>query len=167
MNKKYKIPVILYETDEQNIPYIEVEKNDEMPPVLFIQEYKHTGEFEPDDEGKENPIVDITIHMYANMNVLSKSLTPEKYDEVRVAMGLKPLNEAKAEGQKILNKVYDNVNQNFIDKVSEKNNFVKEINEKLTEKFYKSQEENNINNNNKVKLQYEIVDDEDESEINK
>lgn len=142
MQKKHKIPVILYEGDDQVLPYIEVEQDEEMPPVLFIQEYKHTGELEPDGSGNEQPIVEMTIHMYADMEFLSKKLTSERYDEVRVAMGLEPLKKAREEGQKVMDKVFENVNKRAEDALLEKNKAKEEVarrlNEKLTEKFFPS-----------------------------
>jgi hypothetical protein len=141
MQKKYKVPVILYESDEQVLPYIEVQKEDEMPRVLFLQEYKHTGETEPDSSGNEQPIVDISIHMYADMEFLSKKLTPSMYDEVRMAMGLEPLKKAREKGQKII----DNANENLVKKTESvmaekekaKEEIARRLNEKLTEKFFK------------------------------
>lgn len=168
MQKKYKIPVILYETEEQALPYIEVEKDDDMPPVLFIQEYKHTGEIEPDDQGNEQPIVDMTVHMYADMEFLSNKLTPEMYDDVRVAMGLKPLQQAREEGQKVLDKVYSNVNQRVEEARSEqgkaKEELARKLNERLTNRFYKAEEEEEPKQNDKFKLQFEVVDEENEEQ---
>jgi len=89
-NKKYKVPIILYESEEQALPYIEVLEQEEMPPTLFIQEYKHTGEIEPGLNGEDQLIVDMSIHMFVDMEVLADKLTPERYDEVRVAFGLQP-----------------------------------------------------------------------------
>lgn len=145
MQKKHKIPVILYEGDDQVLPYIEVEQQDEMPAVLFIQEYKHTGETEPDGSGNEQPIVEMSIHMYADMEFLSKKLTPERYDEVRVAMGLEPLKKAREEGQKVMNKIYENVNKRAEEALQSKNKAKDEVarrlNEKLTEKFFPAKDE--------------------------
>lgn len=167
MEKKYKIPVILYETEEQTLPYIEVEQNDSMPPVLFIQEFKFTGEFEPDAQGSEQPIVDMSVHMYANMEFLSNKLSSETYDDVRVAMGLKPLQQAREEGQKVLDKIYSNVNKKFEETRSEQNkakeDLARKLNERLTEQFYKAEtEEEEPKQKDKFNLQFEIVDEKDE-----
>jgi len=143
MNKKYKVPVILYESDEQTMPYIEVEKDDTMPPALFIQQYKKTGEVEPDERGNEQAIVDIYVHMYVDMEVLSKKLSPEHYDEVRVALGLKPLSEARKEGEKIMERVNQNVSSIVEDKLLNKDKTKEEALSKLTEglasKFFKAE----------------------------
>jgi hypothetical protein len=111
VNKQPQLPVILYEEpsgkNERGIsmPYIEVPKGGQMPPMLFIFEYKHTGETEPDDRGREVAIVDQIPHKYVDMEYLKEKLTPELNDQIRVALGMKPLQVAKQEGQKILDKV--------------------------------------------------------------
>lgn len=111
-----KLPVILYEEplpgEEPNpIPYIEVKKDEEMEPVLFISEYKETGEFEIDPEQGSVQIVDMLIHAYASMDRLKSVLSPERFDEVRVALGMQPLQEASEAGQKVLDKVGANAQQ--------------------------------------------------------
>jgi len=142
--KQAKIPVILYESEEQALPYIEVEEGEEMPDALFIQEYKHTGEYEPDQSGEEAPIVDILMHMYVNMSTLQKKLSPELNDDVRVAIGLQPLAKARVEGQKIMDRVYGNVNkrmeESHANKEQVKEELGRRLNEKLTEKFFKTEE---------------------------
>jgi hypothetical protein len=139
--KRYKIPVILYESEEQAIPYVEIQEGDEMPPTIFLQEYKHTGEFEPDSNGSEQPIVDMTMHMFVDMDVLSKKLSPSLYDEVRTSIGLQPVKKAREEGQKILDRVYQNVNQQtetaLEQKEQTKEELSRRLNEKLSEKFFK------------------------------
>jgi hypothetical protein len=111
VNKQPQLPVILYEEPSGkndrgiSMPYIEVQKGGQMPPMLFIFEYKHTGETEPDDRGREVAIVDQIPHKYVDMEYLKEKLTPELNDQIRVALGMKPLQVAKQEGQKILDKV--------------------------------------------------------------
>ena len=160
--KQHKIPVILYESEEQNIPYIEIQEDEEMPKALFIQEFKHTGEFEPDSSGNDAPIVDMRVRMYIDMEHLSVKLTPERYDEVRVAVGLKPLQEAKEEGQKILDKVMGNVNSQVQDTLDQKKKVKEELNkrlnERLADKFF-GQSEDETEQQDNFKLQFSIVDD--------
>lgn len=116
LNKKMdKIPVILYEESlngswESSIPYIEVQENETMPSALFIQEYRFTGETEPDHEGNEAPCYDAYMHMYLNMEELKKKLDPKLLDQVRKALGMKPLKTARAEGSKILSAAVENTN---------------------------------------------------------
>src|SRR5690349_14627413 len=112
MNKteKYEIPEILYEEPvpghaPNKIPYIEVQQDKTMPPVLFIFEYKHTGETEPGSNGEPVSIVDQIPHKYVDMEFLKSNLSSELNDLVRIAIGLKPLEEAKRKGQDILDKV--------------------------------------------------------------
>jgi len=111
VNKQPQLPVILYEEPSGkndkgiSMPYIEVQKEGQMPPMLFIFEYKHTGETEPDDRGREVAIVDQIPHKYVDMEYLKDRLSPELNDQIRVALGMKPLQVAKQEGQKILDKV--------------------------------------------------------------
>jgi len=111
VNKQPQLPVILYEEPSGkndkgiSMPYIEVPKEGQMPPMLFIFEYKHTGETEPDERGREVAIVDQIPHKYVDMEYLKDRLSPDLNDQIRVALGMKPLQVAKEEGQKILDKV--------------------------------------------------------------
>ncbi len=114
MTKKPKIPVILYEEtpagERQNpIPFIEVEQDDTMPPVLFVFEYKDTGETEPGDQGQDLPVVDQIPHQYVDMKFIQERSSPELFDQLRVVLGMKTLKEAQTEGQKILDKVFTNL----------------------------------------------------------
>ena len=111
VSKQPQLPIILYEEPSGkndkgiSMPYIEVQKEGQMPPMLFIFEYKHTGETEPDDRGREVAIVDQIPHKYVDMEYLKDRLSPELNDQIRVALGMKPLQVAKEEGQKIMDKV--------------------------------------------------------------
>lgn len=135
-----QVPVILYEEptgkNEGGIPfpYIEVPKNGLMPPVLFIFEYKHTGEVEPDERGNPAAIVDQFLHKYVDLEHLKDKLPAGTYDAVRVALGMKPLREAQEAGQKILDKVNANVAKidvNAERKRLEEERNVEEANKKL------------------------------------
>ena len=109
IQKLDKIPILYYEDegDAANpIPYIPVGQHDLWPVVLFVQEYRESGEFEPDSEGNPSPICDMYMHKYIDEAHLKERLTPELYDEVRVAMGLDPINKARAKGQELLSRVY-------------------------------------------------------------
>jgi hypothetical protein len=67
--EKFEMPVILYEDTENgafSFPYIEVLEGKEMPKVLFMFEYKHTGETEPNDKGKEVPVIDQIPHKFVD-----------------------------------------------------------------------------------------------------
>lgn len=113
---KMKMPIIYYEQNEEGeetnlIPYIEVQKEEDFPPVLFISEYRHTGEFEPDEEGNPAPIVDMYLHMFADTEILKEKLDPQTFDKVRKALGLKPLQQASEEGQEVLDNIQKNINK--------------------------------------------------------
>lgn len=143
-NKKYNIPTILYEQPSGRngdtgipFPYIEVKKEEEMPPVLFIFEYKETGETEPDEMGRECAIVDQTLRKYVNLDFLQESLPAEINDLVRVALGMKPLEEAKVEGQKILDRVFGNAAPIEKSAKSQKEEIKKEVKVKFEEKMMK------------------------------
>lgn len=119
-NKKdanYEMPVILYEEPSSRgekaipFPYIEVLENKTMPQVLFIFEYKHTGETEPDDQGRDAAVIDQIPHKYVDMEYLKEKLPLEINDVVRVALGMKPLKTAQEEGQKILDRVFSKFGQ--------------------------------------------------------
>jgi len=117
MTKKAKekvwVPEICYEEPvgdvQSNIPFIDVPENEEMPCLLFISEYRQTGEYEPGPKGEEQPIVDMFIHQYADMTALKEKLNEKDYDKVRAALGLQPLKEATKAGQKITDRVLNNV----------------------------------------------------------
>ncbi len=115
--KKPKIPVILYEESLPNdpfnpIPYVMVGIDEVMPPVLFISEYKETGEFEVGSDGDRSPIVDMLIQKYVNLDHLKDKLDYETYDKIRIALGMDPLKVAQKKGQKILDNVFSNANKN-------------------------------------------------------
>lgn len=111
---KAKIPVLYYEEPEPGepanpFPYIECEQNEEMPVALFVHEYRHTGETEPDSEGNPRPIIDMYMHKYVDLEVLKEKLPEDVNDQIRVALGMKPLKEAQQDGQPILDKVLEKV----------------------------------------------------------
>jgi hypothetical protein len=108
---KPMLPIILYEEPKPGdpvnpIPYIEVPKDGEMPKVIFISEYKETGEFEIDAQFGSAPIVDMLIHQFVGMTELQRKLDPKTYDKVRTALGLMPLKQARKLGAPVLEKVY-------------------------------------------------------------
>lgn len=106
---KQKIPIILYEENAEGksnlIPYIEVGLDEEMPKVLFISEYKQTGEFDVSMEHGSSEIVDMLIHKFVDMEYLMKILDEDTNDKLRVALGMKPLKEAQAAGSVTLSLV--------------------------------------------------------------
>jgi len=106
------VPEIMYEEyDEESIsgglPFIQIPEEKEMPDILFMFGSKETGQFEPDEEGEPQSIVEMELYQFANMQYLKDDLDEETYDKVRVSLGLEPLNTATQKGmkqsQKILN----------------------------------------------------------------
>ena len=112
-NKTNWIPEIVYEETidgvTSHIPFINVPKGEKMPAIVFLFESQETGEFEPDAEGNESPIVEITLHQYADMQILKQGLSDNEYDKVRAVLGLEPLAVATEKGKQI----NDRVNQNI------------------------------------------------------
>ena len=114
MSEKRKwVPEIMYEEYEEDsmsggLPFIQVPEDKDMPDILFMFGSQETGEFEPDIDGNPEPIVQMELYQYANMQYLKESLSHQEYDTVRVALGLDPLDAAKEKGmdqsRKILNK---------------------------------------------------------------
>jgi hypothetical protein len=115
--KHVKLPILYYEEAKPGepvnpIPYIEIGLTEEMPRVLFIQEYKETEEKEVDTiNGGTNTVVDMIMHQFVDVYYLQKALTPSQYDKVRVALGMLPLKEAKKRGKSILSNVFNNASQ--------------------------------------------------------
>ena len=105
------VPEIMYEEydEEENIsgglPFIQIPENKEMPDILFMFGSKATGEFEPDLDGNPEPIVEMELYQYCCMQYLKDSLDADVYDTVRVALGLRPLQEAVKEGMRISGKI--------------------------------------------------------------
>lgn len=123
--QKPTLPIILYEEPKPGepanpIPYIEIKKDEQMPKILFISEYKETGEFEPDTNVGTVAIVDMLIHKFVDLEHLKDKLDEQTYDKIRVSLGMKPLKEAQALGQPILDKALKAAEDNKRDLVTNK-----------------------------------------------
>ena len=96
------------ETLSGGLPFIQIPNDKEMPDIIFMFGSQGTGDFEPDQEGNPQEIMEMELYQFANMQYLKESLDTDVYDLVRLALGLEPLNIAKAKGmrtsEKILNK---------------------------------------------------------------
>jgi hypothetical protein len=92
-----------------HIPFIMVPQDQQMPKVVFIFESRETGEYEPNEDGDPVPIMEMDLHQYADMAILKEGLNSETYDVVRKVLGLRPLQEAVAAGQKITENVRKNL----------------------------------------------------------
>ena len=119
------IPEILYEAPNypgekvSPIPYIVIPKDKDMPGGLFFMEYRQTGEHEVGDAGKPEEIMDGPFpHMYVDFNHLEQVLLetfpgidmPAAVDKIRVGLGLKPLAQARKEGNELLERVVSKAN---------------------------------------------------------
>lgn len=114
MNNKW-FPEIMYEESEDGlsskIPFILVPQEELMPSILFVFESRETGEHEPGLDGNPVPILEMDLHQYADMKVLKENLPLEVFDQVRICLGLQPLNEAVAAGRKITSNVRKNIEE--------------------------------------------------------
>ncbi len=103
-DKRKWVPEICYEEYEEDsltggLPFIAVPKDKEMPNLLFFFGSQETGEFEPDQEGNEQPIVEMELFQYACMKYLQEGLDPETFDKIRDCLGLLSLQEARERGK--------------------------------------------------------------------
>lgn len=97
-------PEIMYEEEEgisSKIPFIPVPAGESMPKILFILESRETGESETGPDGSQLPVVEMDLHQYADMSTLKSALSAETFDQVRLALGLEPLDSAIKKGEKI------------------------------------------------------------------
>ena len=102
--KRRWVPEICYEDYENaeltnGLPFIQIPEDKEMPNVLFFFGSKETGEFQPGLDGEPEPIVEMELYQYACMKYLQESLTESEYDNVRLALGLLKLEEAREKGK--------------------------------------------------------------------
>jgi hypothetical protein len=109
------MPEIMYEEGPasdgltSSLPFIPVPAGEVMPPFLFIFESKETGEVEPGPEGEELPVTEMELHQYASMNFLKTKVSLSTYNEVRIALGLDPLEEAVVKGKAITERIRKNL----------------------------------------------------------
>lgn len=112
-DKKKWVPEICYEDYEEDnisggLPFIQVPADKEMPDIIFIFGSTETGEYEPGLDGNPEPIMEMELYQYANMQYLKEGLDSKTYDAVRICLGLEPLVSAvekgKKQSEKILNK---------------------------------------------------------------
>ena len=101
--KRMWVPEIVYEEYEgsgltDGLPFITVPQDKEMPGILFFLGTSDTGEFEPDENGDPQSIVEVEVYQFACMKYLEDALSDEEYDRVRLAVGLQPKLEAREAG---------------------------------------------------------------------
>jgi hypothetical protein len=85
------MPEIFYEEGNEGLtggfPFMRIPDDKDIPSSLFIGASKKIME-----EGEE--VHELIMQMYVNSETLKSVLSAEEYDRVRVALGLKPLQEA-------------------------------------------------------------------------
>jgi hypothetical protein len=105
-------PEIMYEEEagiSSKIPFIPVPAGEQMPRILFILESRETGETESGPGGEDLPVVEMDLHQYADMTTLKSALSPEIFDQVRIALGLEPVAAAAFKGEKITQTIRKNL----------------------------------------------------------
>lgn len=111
-NPRKWVPEIMYEEYEgitDNIPFIQIPQDYEMPDVLFMFGTQGTGQFEPDEDGEEQEVVEMELHQYCNMQYLKEGLDTETYDKVRQCLGLLPMQQAVTEGNVLSLEMINNI----------------------------------------------------------
>ena len=108
------VPEIVYEEYEgtgltDGLPFINIPKDKEMPGILFFLGTQETGEFEPDENGDPQPIVEVEVFQFACMKYLESELSPEDYDKVRIALGLESKMTARKKGLKTSAEMVNNI----------------------------------------------------------
>jgi hypothetical protein len=123
--EKYELPEICYDEPVNGqpanpFPFISIKKAAKPPVVLFIEIRQETGETEPGPDGRPQEIVDCLMHKYVDLESLKEKLPPHLNDMVRTALGMKPLKEAQAAGQVILDRATENAKKNKVDSIKAK-----------------------------------------------
>ena len=108
------VPEIVYEEYEgtgltDGLPFITIPTDKEMPGILFFLGTQETGEFEPDENGDPQPIVEVEVFQFACMKYLESELSPEDYDKVRIALGLESKMTARKKGLKTSAEMVNNI----------------------------------------------------------
>ncbi len=107
------IPEIMYEENEDgtssHIPFVPVPTGEEMPKLLYVFESRETGDMEPGLDGEEVPVIQWDLHQYADMAILKENLAVSTYDQVRLALGLEPLEDAVKKGRNLSQSVREKV----------------------------------------------------------
>ena len=110
------IPDITYLEDSRrtNYPSIRLPQKGytEPPDAFVIVVEKETSEKYFDDElGVEMPVTSLDWKEYCDLSVLQKIMDANAFDKLRVKLGLKPLQTARAEGMELSNKIAEHVEE--------------------------------------------------------
>ena len=90
MSIKFKQPGIFYEETPEGLsagfPFMELQKEDKIPNVLFIGAVQDTGER---IEDSSDTIKEIVMQSYYNSEAIKKVLDEETYNTLKSALGLR------------------------------------------------------------------------------
>jgi len=88
--KKFNQPEIFYEETHDGLssgfPFMNIEKNENIPNVLFIGMMSDTEE--KIDENSEETLKEVAIQSYYNSESIKKIVTEEVYLEIKKSLGL-------------------------------------------------------------------------------
>ena len=90
MNTKFNQPGIFYEETAEGLssgfPFMEIQKEQKIPNVLFIGAVKDTDER---IEDSSDTIKEIVMQSYYNSEAIKKVLDEETYSSLKLALGLR------------------------------------------------------------------------------
>tara|TARA_Y100000592_G_scaffold89827_1_gene147584 strand:+ start:386 stop:664 length:279 start_codon:yes stop_codon:yes gene_type:complete len=88
MENKFKQPSIYYEENHEGLtngfPFMEIEKNNSIPNVLFVGAVQETEEKNEDGD----LIKEVVLQSYFNSESLRQTLDKETYNKVKQSLGL-------------------------------------------------------------------------------
>ena len=91
MENNFKQPSIFYEENVEGLsagfPFMQIEKNESIPNVLFVGAISDTDE-RIDDESSET-IKELVMQSYYNSEAIKSVLDEKTYNELKVALGLR------------------------------------------------------------------------------
>lgn len=92
---KFNQPEIFYEEDiegiSNGIPFMKIEKDQNIPTALFIGTTHDSDE--KNEEGET--IVDLIMHMYVNAASIKNILSLEEYNKLKEGLGFKPVEDSE------------------------------------------------------------------------
>lgn len=90
MNTKFNQPGIFYEETAEGLssgfPFMEIQKEQKIPNVLFIGAVQDTDER---IEDSSDTIKEIVMQSYYNSEAIKKALDEETYNSLKLALGLR------------------------------------------------------------------------------
>ena len=91
MEHKFKQPSIFYEESAEGLsagfPFMQIEKDESIPNVLFVGAISDTGErFE---EESSETVKELVMQSYYNSEAIKQALDEETYNKLKVMLGLR------------------------------------------------------------------------------